>query len=96
MRRDELRSPDQSPQSTPDRDMEDLLRQRISTAFTFTTTEHDTDDGKDVVLSDEDEAELRLFAAPANAAPVTLKVRLSSPGLDKGDGSGFLVKKPKK
>lgn len=75
--------------------MEDLLRQRISTAFTFTTTEHDTDDGKDVVLSDEDEAELRLFAAPANAAPVTLKVRLSSPGLDKGDGSGFLVKKPK-
>ena len=95
VRRDELRSPDESPQSTPDRDMEDLLRQRISTAFTFTTTEHDADDVQDAVQSDEDETELRLFAAPANAASATLKVRLSSPGLDKGDGSGFLVKKPK-
>ena len=51
-------------------------------------------DVDDAVQSDEDEAELRLFAAPANAAPATLKVRLSSPGPDQGDGSGFLVKKP--
>ncbi|KAJ4331550.1 hypothetical protein N0V95_009861 [Ascochyta clinopodiicola] len=76
-------------------DIQDLLRQRIATEFAFTTTEHDTADAHDAVQSDEDEAELRLFAAPANAAPSTLKVRLTSPGLDKGDGSGFLLKKPK-
>jgi hypothetical protein len=64
----------------------------MSAEFTFTTTEQA--DVDDAVQSDEDEAELRLFAAPANAAPATLKVRLSSPGPDKGDGSGFLVKKP--
>jgi hypothetical protein len=93
VRRDDLRSPDESPRSTPDRDIEQLLRRRISAEFTFTTTEQD--DVDDAVQSDEDEAELRLFAAPANAAPATLKVRLSSPGLDKGDGSGFLVKKPR-
>ncbi|KAF2633428.1 hypothetical protein BU25DRAFT_486533 [Macroventuria anomochaeta] len=95
VRRDELRSPHESPRSTPDRDIEELLRQRISTEFAFTTTEQDAGHVEDAVQSDEDEAELRLFAAPANAAPATLKVRLSSPGLDKGDGSGFLVKKPK-
>ncbi|KAF1926735.1 uncharacterized protein M421DRAFT_205662 [Didymella exigua CBS 183.55] len=95
VRRDELRSPDESPPSTPDRDIEELLRQRISTEFAFTTTEHDFGDDRDAAQSDEDEAELRLFAAPANAAPATLKVRLTSPGLDRGDGSGFLLKKPK-
>ena len=93
--RHELRSPDESPRSTPDRDIEQLLRQRISTQFAFTTAEQDDDHVQDAVQSDEDEAELRLFAAPANAAPATLKVRLTSPGLDRGDGSGFLVKKPK-
>lgn len=95
VRRDELRSPDDSPRSTPDRDIEELLRQRISTEFAFTTTEHESSHKQDAVQSDEDEAELRLFAAPANAAPATSKVRLTSPGLDTGDGSGFLVKKPK-
>ncbi|KAF9701321.1 hypothetical protein EKO04_000262 [Ascochyta lentis] len=95
VRRDDLRSPDESPPSTPDRDIQDLLRQRMTTEFTYTTTEHDTAHGHDAVQSDEDEAELRLFAAPANAAPATLKVRLTSPGLDRGDGSGFLLKKPK-
>ncbi|KAJ4378869.1 hypothetical protein N0V86_005743 [Didymella sp. IMI 355093] len=95
VRRDELRSPDESPRSTPDRDIEELLRQRISTEFAFTTTEQPIAHDQDAEQSDEDEAELRLFAAPANAAPATLKVRLTSPGLDKGDGSGFLVKKPK-
>jgi hypothetical protein len=95
VRRDELRSPEQSPRSTPDRDIEELLRQRISTEFAFTTTEQPIGDEHDAAQSDEDEAELRLFAAPANAAPATLKVRLSSPGPDRGDGSGFLVKKPK-
>ena len=95
MRRDELRSPDESPRSTPDRDIEELLRQRISTEFAFTTAQHDTADIHDAMQSDEDEVELQLFAAPANTAPATLKVRLDSPGLDKGDGSGFLVKKPK-
>ncbi|KAH6642675.1 hypothetical protein C7974DRAFT_409214 [Boeremia exigua] len=92
--RDELRSPEQSPRSTPDRDIEELLRQRVSAQYAFTTTEQHSD-GLDAVQSDEDETELRLFAAPANAAPATVKVRLTSPGLDKGDGSGFLVKKPK-
>ncbi|KAF3000841.1 hypothetical protein E8E13_007004 [Curvularia kusanoi] len=94
VRRDDLRSPDESPRSTPDRDIEQLLRQRISAEFAFTTAEEGSDDADGAAQSDEDEAELRLFAAPANAAPATLKVRLSSPGLDKGDGSGFLVKKP--
>lgn len=95
MRRDELRSPDESPRSTPDRDIEELLRQRTSTEFAFTTAEHDAGHVEDAVQTDEDEAELRLFAAPANAAPATLKVRLTSPALDTGDGSGFLVKKPR-
>lgn len=95
VRRHELRSPDTSPQSTPDRDIEALLRQRLSTEFAFTTTEQPTSDTQDAPQSDEDEAELRLFAAPANAAPTTLKVRLTSPALDRGDGSGFLLKKPK-
>lgn len=71
-----------------------MLRKRISTEFAYTTTEHDAGHVEDAVQSDEDEAELRLFATPANAAPATLKVRLSSPGPDRGDGSGFLVKKP--
>lgn len=71
------------------------MRQRISTEYAFTTTELDDGHGPDAAQSDEDEAELRLFAAPANAAPATLKVRLTSPGLDQGDGSGFLLKKPK-
>lgn len=94
VRRDQLRSPDESPRSTPDRDIEQLLRQRISSEFAFTTTEEGHDSVDDAAQSDEDEAELRLFAGPANAAPATLKVRLSSPGLDRGDGSGFLLKKP--
>jgi hypothetical protein len=71
------------------------LRQHISAEFDFTTTEHDAADDHDAVQSDEDEVELQLFAVPANAAPATLKVRLTSPGPDTGDGSGFLVKKPK-
>jgi hypothetical protein len=96
VRRDELRSPDTSPPSTPGRGIEDLLRQRLATEFAFTTTEQQPSGGQeDALPSDEDETELRLFAAPANAAPATLKVRLTSPGLDPGDGSGFLLKKPK-
>jgi hypothetical protein len=97
VRRDELRSPAESPRSTPDRDIEDLLRQRISTEYAFTTTEYAPADDQDAAHTDddEDEAELRLFAAPANAAPATLKVRLTSPGADQGDGSGFLLKKPR-
>ncbi|KAJ4985937.1 nucleolar protein [Stagonosporopsis vannaccii] len=97
VRRDELRSPDESPRSTPDRDVQDFLRQRLSAEYAFTTTEREPDHGdvQEAAQSDEDEAELRLFAAPANAAPATLKVRLTSPALDQGDGSGFLRKKPK-
>lgn len=71
------------------------MRQRISTKYAFTTTQPDHSHVNDAVQSDDDEAELRLFAAPANAAPATLKVRLTSPDLDQGDGSGFLLKKPK-
>lgn len=92
MRRDELHSPTSSPRSSPDPDLQDLVRSQISTQFTFTTTEHVA---QDAPLSDEDkdETELRLFAAPLNAPAQTHKIRLSSPTADVGE-PGLLRKKP--
>ena len=96
VRRDELQSPTSSPRSSPDPDLEELLRSKISTQFDFTTTTEEIapEDGH----SDEDETELRLFAAPSNAPadapPQTYKIRLSSPTADSGE-PGFLVKKPR-
>jgi hypothetical protein len=91
VRRDELQSPTSSPRSSPDPDLEELLRSRIHGQFTYTTTE---DAVQDAGPSDEDEAELRLFAAPSNAPPQMHKIRLSSPTADSGE-PGFLVKKPR-
>lgn len=91
VRRAELESPASSRQSSPDPDLEELLRSKINTEFTYTTTE---DDVHDIAHSDEDETELRLFAAPANAAPQSLKIRISSPGADSGE-PGLILKKPR-
>jgi outer membrane biosynthesis protein TonB len=94
VRRDELRSPAESPRSSPDPDLEALLRSHIQQEFTFAAPDYADADAKDDVVSDQDETELRLFAAPANAAPTTLKIRLSSPGAADADPH-FIVKKPR-
>jgi hypothetical protein len=67
------------------------LRSKVNTKFDFTTTENAVEDA---AHSDEDETELRLFAAPSDAAPQSHKIRLSSPGADSGE-PGFLLKKPR-
>jgi hypothetical protein len=67
------------------------LRAKAYTEFTFTTTE---DAIEEAAHSDEDETELRLFAAPLNAAPQTHKIRLSSPDAHLGE-PGLLRKKPR-
>jgi hypothetical protein len=83
-----------SPRSTPDPEIEELLRSRLHNEFAYTTIENDITDLQDVANSDEDETELRLFATPLNTAPQTHKIRLSSPGAGNGE-SGFKVKKPR-
>ncbi|RMZ67077.1 dolichyl pyrophosphate phosphatase [Pyrenophora seminiperda CCB06] len=93
VRRDELHSPASSPRSSPDPDLlQDFFRSQISTQFTFTTTDEHV--AQDALPSDDDETELRLFAAPSNAPVQTHKIRLSSPGADLGE-PGLLVKKPR-
>jgi outer membrane biosynthesis protein TonB len=94
VRRDELHSPAESPRSSPDPDLEALLRSHIQQEFTFAAPDYADADAQDDVVSDPDETELRLFAAPANAAPTTLKIRLSSPGAA-DDNPHFIVKKPR-
>ncbi|KAL6708314.1 hypothetical protein ACN47E_003238 [Coniothyrium glycines] len=97
VRREDLQSPASSPRSTPDHRLEELWRSTFD-RFAYTTAENDhvTDQHVDAAPSD-DEAELRLFAAPAdqpaNAATVQ-KIRLSSPGAAAGE-PGFLTKKPR-
>jgi hypothetical protein len=91
VRREDLQSPASSPRSTPDPELEDLLRSKIHAEFDFTTTTHDVEDA---AQSEEDETELRLFAAPSNAAPQSHTIRLASPGADSGE-PGFLLKKPR-
>jgi hypothetical protein len=91
VRREELQSPASSPRASPDPDLEELLRSRTYTEFTYTTTD---DHVHDVAQSDQDETELRLFAAPANAAPQSHMIRLSSPGADSGE-PGLILKKPR-
>jgi hypothetical protein len=98
VRREDLHSPASSPRSTPDPELEELLRSRIHDAFTFTTIDidiaNDTAGREDAANSDPDETELRLFATAPNAAPTTHKIRLSSPGADSGDAC-FVVKRPR-
>ncbi|KAH7073527.1 hypothetical protein BKA63DRAFT_575783 [Paraphoma chrysanthemicola] len=91
VRREDLDSPVSSTRSTPDPAFEILLRARVAGEFIFTDTDVAGDhQGK----SDEDETELRLFAASATDAPTTHTIRLSSPGA--GDGEqGFVKKKPR-
>lgn len=99
VRREDLQSPSSSPRSSPDPAFEELLRAKIQTDFTYTTTnttatDHDLADRvDDAPPSDDDEAELRLFAAPLNAPPTTQKIRLSSPGAQVGEPS-ILTKRP--
>ncbi|KAL5114213.1 hypothetical protein ACEQ8H_007915 [Pleosporales sp. CAS-2024a] len=69
--------------------LEELLRARLRDHFTFTPAEP-----PDAPASDDDEAELRLFADPSSAAPATHRIRLASPGAG-NDAPGFLVKKPR-
>ncbi|EMD87543.1 hypothetical protein COCC4DRAFT_192823 [Bipolaris maydis ATCC 48331] len=91
VRRDELQSPTSSPRSSPDRNLEELFRSRIHSQFAYTTTEEVVEDA---AHSDDDEAELRLFAAPSNAPAQTHKIRLSSPTADSGE-PGLILKKPR-
>ncbi|OAL55481.1 hypothetical protein IQ07DRAFT_595181 [Pyrenochaeta sp. DS3sAY3a] len=93
VRRNELESPASSARSSPDPDIEELLRSRLSQQYTFTATAHDSV-GENGAKSDEDEIELRLFATTSNTAPQANKIRLSSPGVQAGEG-GFRVKKPR-
>lgn len=96
VRREDLHSPASSPRSTPDPELQALLRSRLQQQFTFTTAEADTDalDVHDAANSDEEEAELRLFANTSTSAPAAQKIRLSSPGAGNGE-PGFVVKKPR-
>jgi hypothetical protein len=92
VRREDLHSPASSARSTPDPELEELLRSRTRNEFTFTTIEHDITALQHAAASDDDETELRLFATAPNAAPQSHKIRLSSPSA----GSGELgVKKPR-
>jgi hypothetical protein len=92
VRRDELQSPVSSPRSSPDPDLDELLRSRINVQYTYTTAEDDIYHG---AQSDQDETELRLFAAPDNAAPQSHRIRLSSPSADNGE-PGLILKKPRR
>ncbi|KAF2855062.1 hypothetical protein T440DRAFT_386448, partial [Plenodomus tracheiphilus IPT5] len=95
IRREDLQSPRSSPRSSPDPALEELLRAKINTAFAYTAPDHDaTDIVEEAPPSDDDEAELRLFAAPLNAPPTTHRIRLSSPGAAVGEPS-ILIKKPR-
>jgi hypothetical protein len=92
VRREDLHSSASSARSTPDPELEELLRSRTRNEFTFTTIEDDATVLQDAAASDEDETELRLFATAPDAAPQNHKIRLSSPGV--GDGE-LGVKKPR-
>ncbi|KAI8943569.1 hypothetical protein NX059_001566 [Plenodomus lindquistii] len=95
VRRQDLHSPASSPRSSPDPDLELLLRAKTHTEFDFTTTHNDIGGvAENVPPSDDDEAELRLFAAPLNAPSTTQKIRLSSPAAELGEPH-ILVKKPR-
>ncbi|PSN60207.1 hypothetical protein BS50DRAFT_211473 [Corynespora cassiicola Philippines] len=96
VRRDDLQSPASSPRSTPDPELEDLLRSRIQNEYAFETAGNDVameDDAVAAAGSDGDETELRLFAAPISSAPQTQKIRISSPEVETGE-PGFLRKRP--
>lgn len=94
MRREDLHSPASSRQSSPDPELENLLRSRAHDEFAFTLAENSVADTQHATNSDDDEIELRLFATPSNAAATTHKIRLSSPRAVNVD-PGFTVKKPR-
>ncbi|KAF1917971.1 hypothetical protein BDU57DRAFT_555690 [Ampelomyces quisqualis] len=97
VRREDVLSPSASPRSTPDPELQGLLRSRLHDHFTFTfttATDADLPDAGHVDASDQDETELRLFANPASAGSATLKIRLSSPGAGSGEPS-LAVKRPR-
>jgi hypothetical protein len=90
----DLHSPASSARSTPDPELEELLRTRLRDQFIFTTTETDEIELQDAAASDEEETELRLFASTSGNAPTSHKIRLTSPGAGSGE-PGFIVKKPR-
>ncbi|KAH7411898.1 hypothetical protein DE146DRAFT_257612 [Phaeosphaeria sp. MPI-PUGE-AT-0046c] len=94
VRREDLHSPASSPRSTPDPELQDLLRSRLQQHFTFTTADTDIPDTHDAAHSDQEEAELRLFATTSTSAPATHKIRLASPSAG-SEEAGFVVKKPR-
>ncbi|KAF2710721.1 hypothetical protein K504DRAFT_375740, partial [Pleomassaria siparia CBS 279.74] len=90
VRRDELQSPASSPRTSPDPSLDELFRTGIYNNLTFTTL----DNGNEATAEEEDdETELRLFAAPS-ARPQTHKIRISSPGAETDD-AGFIVNRPR-
>ncbi|KAF2640685.1 hypothetical protein P280DRAFT_490114 [Massarina eburnea CBS 473.64] len=91
--RDELQSPESSPRSSPDPAFEELLRSRTLDQYDFTKIDSPDDDAREEPPMSEDEAELVLFAAPANTTQ-SHKIRLSSPDAATGE-PGLLVKKPR-
>ncbi|KAH7115013.1 hypothetical protein B0J11DRAFT_121233 [Dendryphion nanum] len=98
VRRTELQSPASSPRSSPNPELEELIRSRITEEYTFANAPipGDNDQPENAVGSDGEEAELILFAGPTGAAttPQTFRIRLSSPTIENGE-PGFLVKKPR-
>lgn len=93
VRRQDLQSPVSSARSSPDPELEELLRARLQNEFAFTTAKDEATILEEAVIS-EDEVELRLFAASDNNTATTHKIRLSSPGAENGEPS-LRVKKPR-
>jgi hypothetical protein len=96
VRRSDLRSPVSSRHSSPD--LSDTLRSRFLEGITFTPQDispqgHFSAELEEAAKTDDDEAELVLFAAPPSAAPRSSKIRLQSPEVDAAPG--FLVPRPR-
>ncbi|ORY15425.1 hypothetical protein BCR34DRAFT_642906 [Clohesyomyces aquaticus] len=94
VRRNELDSPKSSQRSSPDPTLFELLRSRAHDEYIFTPAELNGSEKDGRTVSDADETELRLFAAPASSAPQSHKIRLTSPDAENGD-PGFVVKRPR-
>ncbi|KAF2471243.1 uncharacterized protein BDR25DRAFT_333907 [Lindgomyces ingoldianus] len=92
--RNELESPASSPGSSPDPTLTALLRSRACQEYVFKPVQSDTSEGEAAAGGEDDETELRLFAAPASFAPQSHKIRLSSPDAATGEPV-FIVKRPR-
>ncbi|PVI03890.1 hypothetical protein DM02DRAFT_640297 [Periconia macrospinosa] len=92
--RNELHSPEESPRSSPDPDLTELLRSRSRNEYDFTNAITSTPDPQEEPDASEDEAELILFAGAPNTQQSSHKIRLASPEAASGE-PGLLVKKPK-